>query len=198
MKLGLSISIRHIVLGLSALVALSGQATASTTDLGPQTAPSSLFYGNTFSAPQNQFYDDFMFSIPAATVNSITATISLGNFFGIDNLQSRLYSGTVTTTGVPSGLLQAWSTAIPLSFGGLSGMVAVIDPITLGVGNYVLEIRGDVTGTAGGGYAGVLNISPVPEPGEWALLLFGLGLMGFIAARRSSNSGPAGSRPLPD
>jgi hypothetical protein len=77
-------------------------------------------------------------------------------------------------------------------------MVAVIDPITLGVGNYVLEIRGDVTGTAGGGYAGVLNISPVPEPGEWALLLFGLGLMGFIAARRSSNSGPAGSRPLPD
>lgn len=30
------------------------------------------------------------------------------------------------------------------------------------------------------------NLAPVPEPGTWALLLAGLGLMGFVARRRSA------------
>lgn len=179
----LSISTQLIVLGLSTLFALSGQAMATTTDWGAQTAPASLNFGDTFSAPQNQFYDNYMFSIPTASVNSISSTISFGNFLGINNLESRLYGGTVTT-GQPSGVLQAWSTAIPISGAGFSGTVAVINPITLGTGNYVLEVIGEVTGTAGGSYAGVLNISPVPEAGEWILLLFGLGMIGFIAVRR--------------
>ena len=168
---------------------------ATTTDLGALTPPSSLVYGDIFGAPQNQFYDDFMFNIPMATFSSITATINLGNFFGIDNLQSRLYSGTITTTGVPSGLLEAWSNPIPISLGGLSGTVAVINPIALGAGDYILEIRGDVVGTAGGGYAGLLNISPIPEAGEWAMLLFGLGVIGFIALRRRRNNRAAGEFP---
>lgn len=189
MKPSLANSIRHIIFGLSTLFALSGQAMATTTDLGPLTPPSSLVYGDIFGAPQNRFYDDFMFNIPMATFSSITATINLGDFFGIDNLESRLYSGTVTTTGTPSGLLEAWSNPIPISFGGLSGTVAVINPIALGAGDYILEIRGDVVGSAGGGYAGLLNISPIPEAGECAMLLFGLGLIGFIAARRKRNAG---------
>ncbi len=28
-------------------------------------------------------------------------------------------------------------------------------------------------------------LTPVPEPGEWALMASGLGLLGFIATRRS-------------
>jgi hypothetical protein len=167
---------------------------ATTTDLGAQPAPASINFGDAFTAPQSQFYDDFLFSIPTASVDSITSTIDLGNLLGIDNLQTRLYSGTVTTTGRPSGLLEAWSTAIPISQAGLSGTVAVISPITLGAGDYILEVRGDVTGTAGGSYAGVLNISPVPEPGEWALLLSGFGLIGFIAARRGRNADVAETR----
>lgn len=185
-------SIRNIIFGLAALFAFSGQANATTTDLGPLTPPSSLIYGNIFGAPQNQFYDDFLFNIPMATFSSITATINLGDFFGIDNLQSRIYSGTVTTTGVPSGLLEAWSNPIPICLGGSGsciGTVAVINPITLGAGDYILEIRGDVVGTYGGGYAGLLNISPVPEAGERAMLLLGLGLIGFIAARHKWNAG---------
>ena len=67
--------------------------------------------------------------------------------------------------------------------------MAVISPITLSAGNYVLEVRGDVVGTAGGSYAGVLNISPIPEPGEWVLMLIGLGMIGFVAVRRKQNDG---------
>ncbi|MCL4472128.1 MAG: FxDxF family PEP-CTERM protein [Sulfuricella sp.] len=187
----LSISTRLIALGLSSLFALSGQVMAATTDWGAQTAPASLNFGATFFVPQQQFYDDYMFSIPSASVNSISSTISLGSFWGINNLQARLYNGTVTTTGKPDGLLQAWSTAIPISMAGVSGTVAVINPITLASGNYILEVRGDVAGTFGGSYAGILNISPVPEPGEWVLMLSGLGLIGFIAARRKRNAGVA-------
>jgi len=179
-------SIQNLVIGLSILASLSGQAMAKTTDLGPLNPPSSLVYGNAFGSPQNQFYDDFLFNIPAATFSSITATINLGNLFGIDNLESRLYSGTITTTGVPGGLLQAWST--PLSLGGL-GTVVVIDPITVGAGDYILEIRGDVVGTYGGGYAGLLNVSPVPEASTWALLLFGAGMIGFMTLPRGRSGG---------
>ena len=176
------------MLGMAALIAISGQAAAATTDLGALAPPASLFYGDTFSAPQSQFYDDYLFSIPAATFSSITSTINLGELLGIDNLQSRLYSGTTTTTGTPGGLLEGWST--PISFGG-GGMVTVLDPVMLGAGDYILEIRGDVVGTAGGSYSGVLNVSPVPEAGETAMLLLGVGLIGFVAARRKRDAGLA-------
>ena len=65
----------------------------------------------------------------------------------------------------------------------------MISPITLSAGDYVLEVRGDVVGSAGGSYAGVLNISPVPEIAEWAMMIFGLGLVGFVAVRRRGNAG---------
>jgi len=177
-----------IVLGMAALFAFSGQARATTTDLGSQSAPVSLSYGGTYFAAQNQFYDEFLFSIQTNTVDSITSTINLGSLLGINNLQTRLYSGTVTTNGQPSGLLQAWSTAIPLSGPGYNGTIAVISPITLSAGSYVLQVRGDVVGTAGGSYAGVLNISPVPEIAEWAMLITGFGLLGFVAVRRGRHS----------
>lgn len=50
-------------------------------------------------------------------------------------------------------------------------------------GNYYLNVSGIATGTAGGKYDGVL--SAVPEPETYAMFLAGLGLMGFIARRRS-------------
>jgi len=187
MGLKFLLSKRLVVLGMAALFAFSGQAMAATTDLGQQSPPVSLAIGNTFLSPQSQFYDDYLFSISPASFDSITTTINLGSMLGINNLQTRLYSGTVTTTGTPTGLLQVWSTAIPIFGTGYNGLIAVISPITLSAGNYVLEVRGDVVGSSGGSYAGVLNISPVPEVAEWALLLTGFTLIGFVVARRRQN-----------
>ena len=75
---------------------------------------------------------------------------------------------------------------------GLSGSVAGSDPTAdfgfngLTAGNYVLNITGIVAGILGGSYAGVLEgaTAPVPGPEIYALMLAGLGAVGFIARRR--------------
>ncbi len=61
----------------------------------------------------------------------------------------------------------------------------VLDPISLLAGSYTLQVKGTVAGLSGGSYAGVLNIAnPVPEAQSYAMLLAGLGVIGFISRRR--------------
>lgn len=157
--------------------------------------PESDFYGHTFTAPTLTipgtpgagygFYDDFVFTITGASANSITTTIDFGSTLQITNLQERLYSltgNTVPTFGTPvGGVIDAWTSPV-----GTSGQVAVLPATILSPGTYVLEIRGNVVGAAGGSYAGVLNVTPVPVPLPAALplLLFGLAGCGFL--RRKS------------
>lgn len=54
-------------------------------------------------------------------------------------------------------------------------------------GNYSLNVAGNKTGTRTGSYAGNIAVSPVPEPGIYAMMLAGLGLLGFSARRRKNN-----------
>lgn len=58
----------------------------------------------------------------------------------------------------------------------------------LGVtGPFQLIVNGTISGVGGGtaaSYSGTLNVTPVPEPGTYALMLAGLGAIGFIASRR--------------
>lgn len=51
-------------------------------------------------------------------------------------------------------------------------------------GSYQLLVQG----TGGGAYAGNLTVTPVPEPETYAMLLAGLGLIGFTARRRKNNA----------
>ena len=173
---------------IPALFIFSDQASATITDLGTLTVPAHKVYGDSFMAPLAQFYDNYTFVIPSASVGAITATIDLGNFYGINNLQSSLYSGTIDpVTGKPSGLLQAWSTPVPVSNSGGIFTFSTITPTSLAAGSYTLEIRGDVVGTYGGSYFGLLSVSPVPDAAEWLLLLTGIGLLGYVGARRKLN-----------
>lgn len=174
-------------------------------DLGSLTAPVTLSYTHSFNdtdpalaglqlvelpgssvLPTDYFYDDYAFQIDGSSFNSLTATIDLGTWFDISNLQVRLYQGNLlTTTTGPAGsaLVAAWS-AQTLTAQSSGGDVQVIAPIGLAPGSYVLEVRGNLTGSNGGSYAGVLNLAPVPEPGAVGMMLAGLGMLGFMVRRR--------------
>lgn len=174
-------------------------------DLGSLTAPVTLSYTHSFNdtspalaglqlaelpgssvLPTDFFYDDYAFQIDGSSFNSLTATIDLGTWFDISNLQVRLYQGNLltTTTGTAGpALVAAWS-AQTLTAQSSGGDVQVIAPINLAPGSYVLEVRGNLIGTSGGSYAGVLNLAPVPEPGALGMMFAGLGMLGFMMRRR--------------
>ena len=48
---------------------------------------------------------------------------------------------------------------------------------------YQFVVTGNVTGTLGGGYGGVLAAAPIPEPRDWMMMLAGLGLIGMMVSR---------------
>lgn len=75
--------------------------------------------------------------------------------------------------------MQTWNVAV----GGVINYNSIID-----AGSYRLDIAGDVTGHNGSTYALEGNVSPVPEPSAIALMLGGVGLVGFMAARRRKNA----------
>lgn len=162
--------------------------------------PGSSTYGHTFAAPTTTipgspgagygFYDDFVFTISSASTNAITSTIDFSGLLQINNLQVRLFNASGNTfpvLGAPAGcpgvgcsLIDAWSS--PVNYGPTTGTVSVLPTTSLSAGTYVLEVRGNVVGAAGGSYSGVLNLAPVPVPA--AAWLFGSGVLGLAAARR--------------
>jgi hypothetical protein len=57
------------------------------------------------------------------------------------------------------------------------------NPVLLANTAYAIHVEGTSSGGIGA-YAGTLNVMPVPEPGTYALMLAGLGCVGFMARRR--------------
>ena len=186
---------------------LSGELTASGSSGSGANAtlslPGSYTYANTFFGPTTPFaapfaswgfYDAFVFTVGGSLASSVTTTINLGTTLGISNLQERLYSanpgdpapilGLPPAAGGP-GYFLAWTTPL-----GSAGEVAVLQTAPLAPGTYVLEIRGRVFGSAGGSYAGVLNVTPVPLPAGLPMLISGMGLLAGMIRRRAQARRP--------
>jgi hypothetical protein len=138
------------------------------------------------------FYDDYVFTIGANQINSVTSSLSLGTSLGITDLQARLYrltsEGIAPLTTTPQGPnIQGWSQTTLFSGGALQAIVIGADtPVYLSAGTYVLEIRGTTANgiPGGGGYSGNLNLTAVPLPASLWTLLGGLGVLGVAARRR--------------
>jgi hypothetical protein len=125
--------------------------------------------------PGFSFYDDYVFTVANSTVDVGSFLLNESTTFDINDLQMRLYSvignGTLPVLGdSPAGLVAGWS----------SNDINA----TLSAGSYVLEVRGDVVGSAGGSYGGLIDLQPVPLPAALPLLLSGLGLLGGFARKR--------------
>jgi hypothetical protein len=160
------------------------------------TLPASDGYTNTFGpstgplpgSPGFTFNDYYVFTVAAATADSMSSEVNLGAL-SIADLEERVYSVPTNATqslvtGTPTGFQTDWTTPVSISGVGASGMITVLDPTTLAAGTYVLEIRGDVTGSSGGTYEGSLNLEPVPLPAALPLLLSGFGLLGGTLRKR--------------
>jgi len=53
-------------------------------------------------------------------------------------------------------------------------------------GSYTLHLFG-VSNDSGKYFGAITLAAPIPEPGEWALMMSGLGLIGFMVRRRTSS-----------
>ncbi|PLX73356.1 MAG: hypothetical protein C0607_13760 [Azoarcus sp.] len=165
-------SVAALVLGLS----LAGSASAAVYDLGTITPGTVLSDFSSTFASGTSFTDTWNFSIatPLESAGWISNVI-LGTWYNITGLSASLF----TSSGIELYDLNAnpASTADTLYGSG-----------TFAAGDYYFEVSGTATGPNGGLYAFSVTTQPVPEPGTYAMMLAGLGLIGAVARRRMSDN----------
>jgi hypothetical protein len=128
------------------------------------------------------FSDDFLntFSFTAGSSPAVTGTFAGFDVFGDLYAQYRIGSGVAPAGYAGSG----WSalTLVPSDVDtgafGFSQTFSVVSGQT-----YWFQLAGTASQAS---YT--ITLAPVPEPESWALLLSGLGLMAFVARRRSNAS----------
>ena len=143
------------------LAASSIPALAITANLGTLGTGSEGF-GNFFPLGAPVFSDSFWFSLDSAlTVNGLSGSS------GISTMGLVLKDSGGDTVAMD---------LTPASF-----------TFALGAGRYELNFVGFGAGTSSF-YGGVVSTAPIPEPETYALMLAGLGVIGFIGARRRERS----------
>lgn len=153
-------------------------AQAATYNLGTVSvgAPLSFNAAVTSSGP---FSDIFTFTLPAA----LSTGFSLLNFPVGGLFNTVLTSATLFSN--PDGNLFTGDDSMVRGNVASSGAISFTNGPSA-AGTYYLNVTGIATGSQGGLYNGAISVAAVPEPETYAMLLAGLGVMGFIARRRNN------------
>ena len=164
MKLKTLAAAAVLAMGASSAFAADIEFDAGVIPLAPET-----FY-HLFNHPEvGTFTDTMTFTITAgdlsSSANPLNVMLGGQNISNIDGLEYTIWSG-AESMGTFAGNNTTWTQ-------------------TLAAGDYVVKITGNANGSFGGTYGFAMSL--VPEPETYAMLLAGLGLVGFAARRRSSN-----------
>lgn len=150
--------------------------------------PAAINYANNsvIASVGNTFWDSYFFTVPESSATSVTTVININDFYALSNVSARIYQGGTHETAlvVPNTLAQA--SAITSNIApGVDVSTIALNVASLSAGTYTLQIKGNITGSIGGGYSGVLQLAaPIPEPESYGMLLAGLGLITGISRLR--------------
>lgn len=159
-------------------------ASTTVTDLGLVTTTSTKGTNTT----DGSFEDFFNFTVGVNAGSILVSTAATFSNYGVSLTNLALYLGTYTTTASLSGLTPIVSSTSPV-FSDLGGgiMVDTIASKSFALSpaaTYTLAVNGTSVGDSR--YTTIVQLAPVPEPETYAMLLAGLGVMGFVAKRRKS------------
>lgn len=161
---------------LASLLAF-GSAHATEYDLGPVTIGTPLsFAGLTAVGP---FNDIFTFSMP----DNGGSGYSVSNFALLPGLYDTVLA-TMSLVSNPDGILYNADDVVVDSSTAPGGSLINLAVGPTPGGSYYLNVTGIGTGSQGGIYTGAISVSAVPEPETYAMMLAGLGAIGFMASRR--------------
>ena len=163
-------------LAAAAALAVCGAAGAATINLGTfdeDTSPLAFDHKQASVLANNVAFTDYVnFSLTSTNDASGSLTFVNNSKFSLS-----LDSWVLSKVGFGTIAADAGSTFADISYTGLSA------------GSYSLAIHGTLKkGFKGNTYGGnfVTQLSPVPEPETYALLLAGLGAVGFVVRRRQA------------
>ena len=179
MKKALFSKVAGTLLCTAGLLASAG-ASAQTT-LTFDSAGNAIF--GALHASPGDFIDTYLFSVDVdASYASGTAVVGktcidaarLANYGITDITFFRVDGGSQTSLGT------SFDTSAGIEFYPLEALTT---------GNYGFTVTGSTAlANLGGSYAGNLNLAaPIPEPATYAMLLVGVGLLGFTARRKSND-----------
>lgn len=125
------------------------------------------------------FEDFYSFSL-TALANIFSTAVSINNSDG-----SVLPEGSVSLLHDlgPAGIDSLDAVVGNYAFSGLTGNIQHAF-LSQGPGNYYYRVSGAAVGLNGDSYSLTSALAPVPEPQTYALMLAGLGVIGFLARRR--------------
>lgn len=172
---------KNIKLNAIAIVALlcfgfgSANATTSALTLTPNGPNWDAIFGN--DSVTTAFFSDFYTFIAPANNGGGGSVISGFAQFGPDVFINTFELISISSPGpaIASGAVAGFGVVDFFSFGGL-----------ISGDTYAVHVDGVLAaaGQGSGSYAGNLHIAAIPEPETYAMLLAGLGLIGFSIRRR--------------